>query len=585
MVTGPTQRRQIKGVGVSPGIATGVVRILRAGDLRVPEIQIAPARISHEIDALDQAIAVTVAELRRLRDAAARKMASAVVKIFDAQLLIAGDYEFLKQVKDEIASQRRNAAFVYSVMVDKTVLPLQKSADPYLKQMVPDIQAVARRILSHLSQPGAESEIEPMLTDVVLVAQNFSPGEILAFRNRQAAGFLSGEGGKNSHMALIARSLMAPMIVCEACWLNVSEGRRIILDGTSGLVIINPTDVEWAEYQRLKKRQGPATIVRLSKLERIPPVTLDGESVEVAANLELPGPVDEILAQKRIPVGLYRTEFLYLQSDAFPDESAQFDYYSRIAETFAPTTVVLRTFDIGSDKMRVGDSFGHEDNPALGWRGIRSMLEMPDVFKAQMRAMLRASTKKNLQIMLPMISDLSEYDRAQKLIAQVKLGLRRDGEPFDEHIKIGIMVEVPSAALMADLLASRVDFISIGTNDLTQYTLSADRANARVAGLYSTYHPSVLQLIKITVDACKKHGKPVSICGEIAGDQLALPLFVGMGVGQLSMNPAKIYDTCRLVKQIDSNLVKLLVGAVMASSSTGAVTRKLENFREALDKS
>jgi phosphotransferase system enzyme I (PtsI) len=333
----------------------------------------------------------------------------------------------------------------------------------------------------------------------------------------------------------------------------------------------------------LKKRQGPATIARLSKLDRIPPVTADGQPFEIAANLELPGPVDEVLAQQHIPVGLYRTEFLYLQADDFPDEAAQYDYYARIAETFAPTRVILRTFDIGSDKMKTGDSFGHEDNPALGWRGIRSMLEMPEVFRAQIRAMLRASTRKNIQIMLPMVSDLSECDRARKLIAQVMLGLRRDGIAFDEEIKIGIMVEVPSAALMSDLLASKVDFISIGTNDLTQYTLSADRANARVAGLYNSYHPSVLHLIKMTVDACKKHGKLVSICGEIAGDQLALPLFVGMGVGQLSMNPAKIYDMCRLVKRIDSNLVRALVGAVMASPSAAAVTRKLESFKEALD--
>jgi phosphotransferase system enzyme I (PtsI) len=463
------------------------------------------------------------------------------------------------------------------------MLPLQQSPDPYMQQMVHEIQAVSKRVLTYMNKDEVATDEPATLSGLVLTAQNFSPGEILTFRHRQAAGFLSGEGGKNSHMALIARSLMAPMVVCEACWLQVTDGRRIILDGTSGLVIINPTDEEWAEYQRLKKRLGPATIARLSKLDRIPPVTADGKPIEIAANLELPGPVDEILARQKIPVGLYRTEFLYLQADEFPDEEAQYEYYERIAATFAPTPVILRTFDIGSDKMRSGDSFGHEDNPALGWRGVRSMLEMPDVFRSQIRAMLRASTHKNIRIMLPMVSDLSECDRARKLIHQVMLGLRRDNIAFDDEVKIGIMVEVPSAALMADLLASKVDFISIGTNDLTQYTLSADRSNARVAGLYNSYHPSVLHLIKMTVDACKKHGKLVSICGEIAGDQLALPLFVGMGVGQLSMNPAKIYDMCRLVKRIDSNLVKALVGAVMASPSAAAVTRKLESFKEALD--
>jgi phosphotransferase system enzyme I (PtsI) len=335
----------------------------------------------------------------------------------------------------------------------------------------------------------------------------------------------------------------------------------------------------------LKKRQGPAAITRIRKLPQYPPLTADGKPISIAANLELPGPVDQILSEQGIPVGLYRTEFLYLQSEHFPDEQMQYEAYAQIAEQYAGGSVILRTFDLGSDKMKPGmENILHESNPALGWRGIRSMLEMPEVFKDQIRGMLRASTRKNLRIMLPMVSDLWEYEKARKLIGQAMLELRRARIPFDEDIPVGIMVEVPSAALMADHLAEKVDFISIGTNDLTQYTMSADRTNERVASLYSAFHPSVLHLIKMTVDACKKHRKPVSICGEVAGDMLALPLFIGMGVDQLSMNPAKIFDMCRLVRKIDSQLVRHVVGSVMASTSAAAVTRRLEAYRTALEK-
>ncbi len=576
-------RRLIKGVPVSSGIALGRALVLLPGETRVAEFAIPPNKIQAEIDSLERAVADTMAELRELREAAGKKLAGPVAKIFDAQLMMAGDYEFIKLVKEKIIEQRRNAAHVYSSLVEKTTLPLKQSPDEYLRQMAVDIEAVAHKVIVRLGGRAGE-EIIDFPPDTILVGKSFTPGQVLSYRNRKVAGFLVAEGGRDSHMALIARSLMIPVVVAESAWTQVTPNCRVVVDGTSGQIIINPTDEDWSEFQRLKKRQGPATITRIRKLTQYPPLTADGKPMSIAANLELPGPIDDILAEQKIPVGLYRTEFLYLESEDFPDEQSQYEYFARIAEKFASTTVILRTFDLGSDKMRPGtESLIHESNPALGWRGIRSMLEMPDVFKAQIRAMLRASGRKNLKIMLPMISDICEFDKAQKLISQVKLELRRERIGFDDQIPVGIMVEVPSAALMAEQFASKVDFISIGTNDLTQYTMSADRTNERVASLYSSYHPSVLHLIKMTVDACKKHRIPVSICGEVAGDLLALPLFMGMGVEQLSMNPAKIFDMCRLVRKIDSQLVKHLVGSVMASNSVGAVTRRLESFRAALE--
>ncbi|MEW6050438.1 MAG: phosphoenolpyruvate--protein phosphotransferase [Candidatus Zixiibacteriota bacterium] len=577
-----TGRRTFKGQPISPGIAMGRTRVILPGDIKIAEVVVAPSRVNDEIEALERAVAAALEELRAIRTTAGKKVAGPVAKIFDAQVLIAGDYEFLKQVKEQITSQRRNAGFVYNSLVERTTVPLRMSRDPYMQQMALDIEAVSRKVLSHLQGSGelSQANFQP---DTVLVGKMFTPGDVLSYRHRKAVGFLVGEGGRNSHMALIARSLMVPAVVVEDIWTQACDDCPIIIDGNTGVVIAHPTEAEWTEYQKLRKRQGPATILRIKKLSTIPPKTKDGKPFKIAANLELPGPMDEILAEQRFPVGLYRTEFMYLEAGTFPDEEAQYQHYAAIAETFAHSEVILRTFDIGSDKMHPSGQMPHEDNPALGFRGIRPMLAMPEVFKDQLRAMLRASVRKNLKIMLPMVSDLAEFEKARKLLGQVMLELRRDRIPFDENIQLGIMVEVPSAALTADCLAEKVDFMSIGTNDLTQYTLSADRSNGRVADIYSPYHPSVLHLIKLTVDACKKRRKPVSICGEVAGDQLALPLFMGMGVDQLSMSPVKIFDMCRLVKQLDSELVRLLVGSVMSSSSVAAVTRKLQSFRDALE--
>jgi len=583
MVNVYKKRKVVKGVPISFGIVMGHTRVILPGDIKVAEVAISSSSLDHEIQRLDKAVAKTIEELRQIRDSADKKIGGPVAKIFDAQLLIAGDYEFLKQVKEQIRAEKRNAGFIYNSLVKKTTSPLKKSEDAYMRQTVQDIEAVANKVLSHLGGYHQKPEVN-FPTDTILVGKSFSPGEVLSYRRRKVTGFLIGEGGRNSHMALIARSLLIPMVVSERVWTRVPNNCRIIIDGTNGIAIINPTDKDWTEYQRRRRRQGPAAISRIKKLTRIPPLTADGIEINVAANLELPGPVDEILSWKNIPVGLYRTEFLYLEGDDFPDEKSQYNYYRSIAERFSKSEVVLRTFDLGSDKFRENDDIIKEDNPALGWRGIRSMLEMTEVFKTQVRAILRASVYKNLKIMLPMISDVTELEKAKKLIHQAMLDLRRENVPFDNQIKIGIMVEVPSAALTAEQLVQKVDFMSIGTNDLTQYTMSTDRNNIRVANLYNSYHPSVLQLIKMTVKACAKYNKPVSVCGEMAGDKQALPLFIGMGVKNLSMNPAKITDICRLIKKIDSNLVYHLAVSVLSSRTAVSVTRKLQSFMTALEK-
>ena len=577
------RRKVIKGESLSSGIVLGQTRVIYPGEKKVREVAIPPSRIAAEIAALESAVSRTVDELTSLRETAGKKIGGPVAKIFDAQLLIAADFDFLRQVREEIKRLGRNAGFVYSSLVSQTTIQLKRSPDEYMRQMAIDIESVASKVISHLGGHHRKQAVNFPL-NTILIGKYFTAAEVMKYRTMKAVGFLVTEGQRNSHMALIARSLMMPVVVADFAWSEIPARSQIILDGTDGVAIVHPREDEWTEYGRLRKRQGPALITRIKRLPDIPPLTRDGKAVHVAANLELPGPVEDILAERRIPVGLYRTEFMYLQANKFPSEDDQYEFYRKIAKHFGDTPVVLRTFDLGSDKVQDGGLTLREDNPALGWRGIRSMLDLEDVFKEQLRAMLRASASGNVKIMLPMVTDGSEVERAKRFLSQVKYGLKKKKIPFDENVQLGIMIEVPSAALMAEELARKVDFMSIGTNDLTQYTLAVDRNNAVVSSLYSAFHPSVLKLVKRTVDACRKQGIPISICGEIAGDPLALPLFVGMGVDVLSMNPMKIVDLCRQVKKIDSGMVRHLVGSVMASNSPLAVIRKLQSYRAALEK-
>lgn len=578
-----TKRTVIKGVAISSGIALGKTRIVMPGRKHVPEIPIPISGVSKEEQALDRAVELTISELRDHRNSAGDDATGPVAKVFDAQLLIAGDYEFIKQVKEQIAATRRNAAFVYNELVAATTKPLKSSSDEYMQHMALDVESVAMRVLSYLmgNMDRCDLKFPP---NTILVGKSFSPAEILDYRHRNAVGFVVSRGGSNTHMALIARSLLLPVVMTSNRELaQIANQSRLIVDGNDGSLIVEPSTNDWTDHQKKRKRESRARLTRIRKLTQIPPLTRDGQAVPVASNLTLPGPVDNLLADQMIPVGLYRSEFLYLEHQGFPDEEVQYQHYRRIVKTFKSSSVTLRTFDLGYDKMISDDDWPEENNPALGWRGIRIMLDETAIFKTQIRAILRASTSGNVKILLPMITDLSEFEKARRLIAQVKFALTKEGIPFANDVPIGIMIEVPSAAMTADKLAQRADFLSIGSNDLTQYTVAADRLNYRVSHLYNHYHPSVLNLIRMVVEAGHRHSTPVSICGEMAGEILALPLFIGMRVDAISMNPARIFDVCRMVKKIDAGLVAPLVSSVMSSGSLQSAVRKLQRYRKAME--
>ena len=575
------RHKVIKGIPIAGGIVIGNTRIVLPGESQVTQRAVPISSIQSEIKSLEQAVEETANELNDLRDSAIKKMGGPAAKIFEAQLMIAQDREFLSQVKEDIKLQKLNAAFIYNEHIKKATAPLKRSAEVYIRQMALDIEAVAGRVISHLS--GSTKKNHKLPPNTVLVGKSFTPGEVLSYRRQKVIGFVVAEGGHDSHMGLIARALYLPVVIAKD--LNLSKlvsGQQIIVDAIGGKIVLAPTAQEISDYQQRRKKMGPALMTRIKQLKDIPPKTRDGVEIPVGGNITLPGPAEEIMAERNIPIGLYRSEFLYLAGGTFPDEETQFEHYDKVAKKFAGSSVVIRTFDLGYDKMSADADWPHEDNPALGWRGIRPMLEMKQLFKDQIRAILRASSRKNLKILLPMISDLSEYVDAKRLISQVKFELRKKGVQYDENIPVGIMVEVPSTVLIADSLFPKVDFLSIGTNDLTQYILAADRKNSKLAGLYNSYHPTVLQMIKMTVDKAKGFGKPVSVCGEMAGDILALPFFIGLRIDLLSMSPNRIVDLCRTIKKIDSNLVQPLVHSVLASSSTSSVIRRLESFKNAI---
>jgi phosphotransferase system enzyme I (PtsI) len=572
----------LKGTPASPGFAMGEARVIFKWEQTIEERIIPESHIDSELSRLENAISATLTELEEWRESAGQKIGGPVAKIFDTQMMIAADPEFLKKVREEIKSSCKNAEYVYGMLVEGIIEPLRQSSDSYMRQMVSDIEAVSRRIISHLVGQSETHQVN-FPPDCVFVAQEFTPGEVLSLYERHAAAIITSGGSAISHMALIARSLLLPTVVgVPQSILKIKSGDRLVIDGDNGTVTINPPDEEWNELRRKRVKLTTRHISRLQKLPVFPPKTIDGIEIELAANIDLPGPIDEILAEHKIGVGLYRTEFLYLQSGNFPSEDKQFEVYNSVVEKYYPRPVVVRTFDLGSDKYFVGDDSRKENNPALGWRGIRAALDMPKIFKDQLRAILRASVKKNVKILLPMVADTSELSKASRLIKTCMVELYHDGKDFDHDIEIGVMIEVPSAAVASELMARKVSFFSIGSNDLTQYTLAADRDNDRLAKIFNPLHPAVLRLIKISIDAARNNGIPIGVCGEMSGDILAMPLLIGMGINQLSMNPSKLPDACRLVAKIKYKDTIKLADDIIRMTSLKDIEGRLLEFNMSL---
>lgn len=529
--------QHLKGIGASAGVAIAKAYRLEEPDLTVHQKDINDPET--EVKRFEEAIHVSKQELEAIKEHALKELGQDKADIFSAHLLVLSDPELLNPVKDKINSDKVNAEFALKETATMFVTMFEAMDNEYMKERAADIRDVTKRVTGHLL--GVDIPNPSMISEeVVIIAEDLTPSDTAQLNRQFVKGFATDIGGRTSHSAIMARSMEIPAVVgTKEATKTVKNNDLIIVDGISGDVIIQPSEDEVKAYQK-KHEDYLAKKVEWAKLVDQPTVTKDGVHVELAANIGTPEDVKGVLENGGEAVGLYRTEFLYMGRDQLPTEEEQFDAYKTVLEKMEGKAVVVRTLDIGGDKELPYLQLPKEMNPFLGFRAIRLCLEEQEIFRTQLRALLRASTYGNLKIMFPMIATLSEFREAKAILLEEKEALVAAGTDVSDSIEIGIMVEIPSTAVIADQFAKEVDFFSIGTNDLIQYTMAADRMNERVSYLYQPYNPAILRLITLVIEAAHKEGKWVGMCGEMAGDEIAIPLLLGLGLDEFSMSATSI---------------------------------------------
>jgi len=563
-----------RGIPASPGVAIGKAFLLNREAVEVKEKKIDENEIQKEILKFKKALDETKRELFKIKEKVAKRIDPDHAKIFEGQILILEDDLINDRVIERIKQTRNNAEFVYKKVVEQTIQTLSSSTDEYLKERILDINAVSSRLVYNLL--GIKHlTLESIDSPVILIARTLSPADVVHMKKESILGFATDVGGETSHVALLAKSMQIPAVVgMKDLFDQIQTDQSIILDGTKGEVVICPDEKTLEEFEKRRTYILKKT-VELSELKLLTAETQDKRKIELSANIELPQDADSALEYGAEGIGLFRTEYLYLAQSDLPTEEEQYRAYEEVASKVFPKSVILRTFDLGGDKF--GQNLGslYEANPFLGWRAIRACLDLPELFKIQLRAMLKTSAKKNIKIMFPMISEVEELKKAKALLEEVKDELKHKKIPFDENIEVGIMVEIPSAALAGDSLAKEANFFSIGTNDLIQYTLAVDRGNERIAHLYQGFHPAVLRLIKETIDVGHRNGIWVGLCGEMAGDPLATVLLVGMGVDELSTSAMAIPEIKKIIRSITFEEAQRLADQILSLSTINDIKKFL----------
>ncbi|NNV01165.1 phosphoenolpyruvate--protein phosphotransferase [Brevibacillus sp. MCWH] len=542
--------KTIVGVAASSGVAIGKAFVLTNSHLQIETVSIEDP--SSEIKRLTDALEQAKAELQEISERAEREMGPDKAAIFQAHLLVLEDPELVETVKGKITAEKVNAESALHETAQMFIELFEQMDNEYMKERAADIRDVTKRVLSHLLgvKFAAPSDLAE---EVIIVAEDLTPSDTAQLDRRYVKGFVTDIGGRTSHSAIMARSLEIPAVVgTKDVTKEAAAGVTIILDGHEGLVIIDPTPEEIETYRK-KQAEYERQKSELAKLVHTATTSQDGVHVELAANIGSVQDLAGALENGAEGVGLFRTEFLYMGRDDFPSEDEQFQAYKQVLEQMGEKPVVIRTLDIGGDKHLSYMNLPQEMNPFLGFRAIRLCLEQQDLFRTQLRALLRASAYGNLKIMFPMIATLEEFRQAKAVLEEEKQALLEKGIAVSEQLEVGIMIEIPAAAMIADLFAKEVDFFSIGTNDLIQYTMAADRMNERVSYLYQPYHPAVLRLIHRVIQAAHAEGKWVGMCGEMAGDPVAIPILLGMGLDEFSMSAGSIlparYQISRLSKE------------------------------------
>jgi phosphotransferase system enzyme I (PtsI) len=533
------KRVELQGIGVSPGVATGPVFLMTTEDDRWVERSIADDEVAREIARFEEALIETRRQLHDIQRQVGSAIGQESASIFDAHLLVVDDRSLVEEVIRGLSVYKKNVETVLRLVVDRYTQALQRMEDDYLRERAADIRDVSRRILRNLSGAAASS-LSNLDQPCILVANDLAPSETATLNKEKILGFATDLGSPTSHTAIMARALALPAIVgLHDVSVRVSRGDTVLVDGNKGVLIIHPTREDLERYGKVEKARKTLQS-SLDLLRDAPAETLDGYYIQLSANIELPGDLDAVLASGASGVGLFRTEYLYLSQKHLPSEDEQAAIYEELARRIAPAHAVIRTLDLGGDKFLSTVKMPQEMNPFMGWRAIRFCLAQPEIFKTQLRAILRASARGNVKIMYPMISSLDEVLKANRLLEECKDELRAKGIPFDAELDVGVMIEIPSAALTAHLIAPHVDFFSLGTNDLVQYTLAVDRVNERIAYLYQPTHPAIVRLIKSTIDVGHQHGIWTGVCGEMAASPLMVPLLIGLGVDELSMSPPAV---------------------------------------------
>ena len=556
----------LQGIAASDGIAIAKVYTLTEPDLSFTKISVEDT--DKEISRLEEALVVSTKEIELIKETALKNLGEEEAQVFEAHLMVLSDPELVGQVKDAITSQKVNAEHALKEVSDMFLSIFAGMEDnPYMQERAADIRDVSKRILANLL--GVKIPSPATIKDeVVVVAGDLTPSDTAQLNRKYVKAFVTDIGGRTSHSAIMARSLEIPAIVgTKEITSLAKDGDLIIIDGLSGDVFLNPSEDVVAEY-RAKAEAFAAQQAEWEKLKDADTFTKDGHQVELAANIGTPKDLEGVIHNGAEGVGLYRTEFLYMDSHDMPTEEDQFEAYKAVLEGMNGKPVVVRTMDIGGDKELPYLPLPHEMNPFLGYRAIRISLNEPEMFRTQLRALLRASVYGKLRIMFPMIATLNDFRGAKALLLEEKAKLVAEGVAVSDDIQVGIMIEIPAAAVLAHQFAKEVDFFSIGTNDLIQYTMAADRMNERVSYLYQPYNPSILTLIKHVIDSAHKEGKWAGMCGEMAGDQTAVPLLVGLGLDEFSMSASSVLKTRSLISKLTLEDMKALADKAINECAT-----------------
>ncbi|HCU6923547.1 TPA: phosphoenolpyruvate--protein phosphotransferase [Staphylococcus aureus] len=566
----------IKGIAASDGVAIAKAYLLVEPDLTFDKNE-KVTDVEGEVAKFNSAIEASKVELTKIRNNAEVQLGADKAAIFDAHLLVLDDPELIQPIQDKIKNENANAATALTDVTTQFVTIFESMDNEYMKERAADIRDVSKRVLSHIL--GVELPNPSMIDEsVVIVGNDLTPSDTAQLNKEFVQGFATNIGGRTSHSAIMSRSLEIPAIVgTKSITQEVKQGDMIIVDGLNGDVIVNSTEDELIAYQDKRERYF-ADKKELQKLRDADTVTVDGVHAELAANIGTPNDLPGVIENGAQGIGLYRTEFLYMGRDQMPTEEEQFEAYKEVLEAMDGKRVVVRTLDIGGDKELSYLNLPEEMNPFLGYRAIRLCLAQQDIFRPQLRALLRASVYGKLNIMFPMVATINEFREAKAILLEEKENLKNEGHDISDDIELGIMVEIPATAALADVFAKEVDFFSIGTNDLIQYTLAADRMSERVSYLYQPYNPSILRLVKQVIEASHKEGKWTGMCGEMAGDETAIPLLLGLGLDEFSMSATSILKARRQINGLSKNEMTELANRAVDCATQEEVIELVNNY-------